>query len=103
MGGSIPIETADAGGAAFLMRDLCGRFRAELTERDGGRWEIVVQGDGDSQTLVKQALAVVQRWLDATEAHPVTLHLDDRTFTLGPEGDLASARQPDLLRTGEAL
>lgn len=79
----IRIESPDPSQAAYLMQQFVGRFRATLTERGDGRWEIRVDADTEPAHLLGDVLRVVQLWADSDDANTARLVFRGREFTFG--------------------
>jgi hypothetical protein len=76
------IEAPDASSAAFLMRCLVGRLRAELVQCTGRSWRVLVQPDRDRSPSMAEVIALVREWLRAYGLPATRVHVGDHSFVV---------------------
>ena len=80
MNGRICVEVASAADVTHLVEGL-GELPTRVSER-GGRYEVEVRPDRESNRLLVGVLDAVEMWLVRRKIESTTVHLGGRTYTL---------------------
>jgi len=76
------IEAPDASSAAFLMRHLVGRLRAQLVQCTGRSWRVLVHPDPDRSASMAEVISLVREWLRSYGLPATRVHVDNHSFVV---------------------
>ena len=76
------IEAPDATSAAFLMRHLVGRVRAQLVQCAGRSWRVLVVPDDGRSSSMPEVILLVREWLRSYNLPATRVHVGDHSFVV---------------------